>query len=108
MKPACIELDLQVAYEDACREVETICTIENQRRLGLQALLLEGENEELQGHLEQDEERIEQLEISLDNLQKDLAVAVEDSESAQMEARLRTREVETLRVGGSKCFKMQN
>ena len=92
------DADLFTAYERTCQEVDAVCRIEETRRLRLQRILLEDENQDLHAQLEEDDGRIDRLETSILDIQTDLDVALRDSEAAQRDLKTRTREVENLKV----------
>lgn len=89
---------LEIAYEKACRQVELACESENARRLRLQTLLLEDENDELHNQLAEGDERIDELERCVTDIQEDLEAAVGDSDAVQGELRVKNREIENLKV----------
>lgn len=90
--------NLEVAYEKACRQVDFIHSLENDRRNRLQNMLLEDDNEELHIELEQDDERIEELELLAQDLQNELDIRIQSSEDASRELMIKSREIESLKV----------
>ena len=95
--PSC-ERSFTSLYEKACHDFEIICHSEKDRQWRLNTLLLEEENEELRATLEEDDERIEQLENSMTDLRNDLEVALTSSEDLERDLRTRTREIENMKV----------
>ena len=89
----------EIAYERACRDVDAVCVDERNRRTRLQTLFLEEQNAELNACLEDDGERIEELESFVEELQNTLGAAMQGSEETTAELRLKNREVDGLKVG---------
>lgn len=61
-------------------------------------MLLEDDNDELEAQLAQDDDRIYDLEQHNQELQEDLDACERKLESAQGDLRIRSREIETLKV----------
>lgn len=61
-------------------------------------LLLEDENDDLHAQLAQDDDRIDGVERHNHALEEDLEVCQDNLESAQCDLRMKTREIETLKV----------
>jgi len=72
---------------------------EKTRQLRVQILFLEDENDELQSQLARNDERIDRLEKSNEDIQQDSEVSSSNLESAQSDLRFAYREIETLKVG---------
>lgn len=89
---------LELAYEKTCRQVEDVCDAERLRQLRIRTLLLEEDNDDLHTQLSQDDDRIDELERFNEQLQVDLEVCGGELESAQGDLRIKSREVETLKV----------
>lgn len=88
----------ELAYETTCRQIETVCDTERLRQLRVRILLLEEDNDDLHTQLSQDDDRIDELERFNEQLQVDLEVCGGKLESAQGDLRIKSREVETLKV----------
>ena len=89
---------LELAYEKTGRQVENVCDAERLRQLRVRILLLEEDNDDLHTQLSQDDGRIDELERFTEQLQVDLEVCAGKFESAQGDLRIKSREVETLKV----------
>ena len=92
---------LEMVYEKACRQFDVVCESETARQLRLQRLLLEDENDDLHTQLAQGDERIDELEGYVQDLQEDVEVAVGELEVAQGDLRIKSREIETLKVSAN-------
>ena len=88
----------ELAYEKTCRQVEVVCDTERLRQLRVRTLLLEEDNQDLHTQLSQDDDRIAGLETFNEQLQEDLKVCGSKFESSQGDLRIKSREVETLKV----------
>lgn len=88
----------ELAYERTCRQIEAICDAERLRQLRVRTLLLEEDNEDLHSQLSQDDDRVDGLEKFNEKLQEDLQNCGGNLESAQGDYRIKSREVETLKV----------
>ena len=91
---------LELCYEKECRDLEVICDSEKARQLRVRLLLLEDENDDLHAQLAQDDDRIDDLESRSQELQEALETCESKLESAQGDLRIKSREIETLKVGG--------
>ena len=89
---------LELTYEKTCRQIENVCDAERLRQLRVRILLLEEDNDDLHTQLSQDDDRIDELERFNDQLQVDLELCGGKLESAQGDLRVKSREVETLKV----------
>ena len=89
---------LVLAYEKACRQVEMTCESECARQLRLQTLLLEHEIEELHGQLAHGDERIDDLEQIVLDLQGDVKAGEKSFNTVQGSLRMKIREVDSLKV----------
>ena len=89
---------LEVAYEKSCREVEYVHSDENARRLRVQSMLLEVERGDLQQALEQRDDRVEELEAYVHELQRALGDTLSELNIAHGESRIKVREIETMKV----------
>ena len=89
---------LELAYERTCRQVEAVCEAERIRQLQVCIMLLEKDNDDLHTRLSQDEVRIDGLERCNEELQEGLEVCGGKIESARGDLRMKSREVETLKV----------
>ena len=88
----------ELAYERSCRQVEAVHDAEQLRQLRLRTLVLENDNDELHADIAQDYDRIDRLERMNEELQEDLKVCGDKLEGALGELRIKSREVETLKV----------
>ena len=98
LHPALDSPALELAYETSCREVEYIHSDENARRSLVQQMLLEAERDDLHEKLAHKEDRIEELESHTQELQGTLDGTLSELEIAHSDARIRLREIETLKV----------
>ena len=89
---------LELAYEKSCRQVGVICDAERLRQLRVRTLTLEADKDDLKTRLAQDSDRIEGLERFNGRLQEYLEVCAGTIESAQGQLRIKSREVDTLKV----------
>lgn len=89
---------LEHAYERALRQSERIHEEERSRTLRLQQILLEHENDALQQQLAEAEAQVEELEERGENTQEQLGQLDADLQGAQSDLRARTREVERYRA----------
>ena len=89
---------LELAYEKTCRQVGVVCDAERFRQLRVRTLTLEEDKDDLHTRLAQDNDRIEGLERFNRRLQEDLEVCAGTLESAQGQLRIKSREVDTLKV----------
>lgn len=88
----------ELAYERTCRQVENVCDAERLRQLRVSTMLLEEDNDDLHTQLSQEDDRIDDLEKFNEQLRVDLEVCGGRFESAQGDLRVKSREVETLKV----------
>lgn len=88
----------ELAYQRTCRQVEAVCDRELLRQLRVHTLLLEEDNDDLHTQLSEDEDRIGDLERFNEQLQEDLEVRGGKLESAQGDLRIKSREIESLKV----------
>ena len=89
---------LELAYEESRREVDHIYSDENGRQLRVQNMLLEAERDDLRDEVAQSDNRIQELETCLQELQQSLDSTFSQVDIAQGELRIRKREIETLKV----------
>lgn len=89
---------LELAYEKTCRQVENVCDAERLRQLRVHILLLEEDKDDLHTQLFQNDDRIDHLEGFNEQLQVDLELCGGKLESAQGDLRIKSREIETLKV----------
>lgn len=94
MKSQCLEL----AYQEALQNTELIVKDEASRRLRLQILLLENENDEMHRQLATGEDRIDGLEEDNEDLRAQLDQAQEDTKKIETELRVQTRELNNVKV----------
>ncbi|KIW63059.1 hypothetical protein PV04_09937 [Phialophora macrospora] len=89
---------LELAYERALREAERIYEEERVRALRVQLLLLEHENDDLQQHVEEEEDEHRHLEDTNEELRAHLAEAEAGLQETQMDLKAQTRHLEHLRA----------
>jgi hypothetical protein len=89
---------LELAYEQSLRNSDLIVKEEGARRLRLQILLLEDENDELHEHLAVQDDSIDRLELERAELQVQLDHADAESRHYEGELRLQARELNNLKV----------
>lgn len=89
---------LELAYERTSREVEALYDTEGLRQLRVHTLLLEDDKNDLHTQSAQDDDRIDGLERSNEQLQVDLEVCGCKLDSARGDLRIKSREIKTLKV----------
>jgi hypothetical protein len=89
---------LELAYERALREAERIYEEERVRALRVRLLLLEHENDDLQQHVEEEEDEHRHLEDTNEELRTHLAEAEAGLQETQMDLKAQTRHLEHLRA----------
>ena len=89
---------LELAYEQCLKRSEILYEEENARRLRVNILLLEDDNDDLHAQLSQDGYRIDGLEGSVRDMQNQLDTMEGEAEQLRAELRMKTREVENLKV----------
>ena len=89
----------ELAYEEACRQLEMVCQEEKQRQLRTQILVSVDERDDWQSQLVQKDDCIIHLQRSNQRLQAELGNAISNHETAQRELRITSREIETMKVG---------
>src|SRR4051812_33372446 len=94
LRTATLELNL----ERSTRAVETVKKDEDIRKLRLQLVLLEDENEELNTQLIQEEEHTDTLQQDLDDALARSTRLEDEISNLTNELRIKTREVETMKV----------
>lgn len=92
---------LELAYERTCHQVETAYDTERRRQLRVRTILLEEDNNNLYSQLTQNNDRIIGLERCNEQLQEDLEVYGGKLETALGDLRIKSREVETLKVSAN-------
>ena len=90
---------LEVEYEKKFQQCETILCDETTRRIHLQLLLLKSENNDLQAELVTEDERMEELVGYCKSVESQLKMAVDSLDSAQNDMRVKSREIEIMKVG---------
>ena len=90
----------ELAYEKCLRRSEILYEEEKARQLRVNILLLEDDNDDLHTQLSQDDYRIDELEGSVQDMQNHLDTVEGEAERLRAELRMKTREVENLKV----CF----
>ena len=89
---------LELAYEKSLKQSEALYEEEKARRLRAQILLLEHNNDSLHEHLIQYEERIDELTEVGEDLKSQLMRAHNSLDNSHSDLRLKSREIETLKV----------
>ncbi|TVY22411.1 hypothetical protein LHYA1_G008524 [Lachnellula hyalina] len=92
------ESSLEVAYQEALRNTESIVKDEAARRLRLRILMLENENDDLHEQLALGDDRIDVLEQEGDELREQLERAHDEIQRHEADARVQTRELNNLRA----------
>lgn len=77
--------------------------MEKVRQLRVQLLLLEDDNDDLHAQLAQDDDRIDDSKRHNEKLQEALEACESKLESTQGDLRIKSREIETLKVRGMKA-----
>ena len=91
-------LTFELNHERSIRSVEAVSKDEDIRKLRLQLLLLEDENEELHNQLVSEEERSDNLEQDRDDALLRVGELGTELQEATNDIRLQTRELESLKV----------
>lgn len=91
-------LSLELAYEKLLRQTDIVFEIESARQSRVRIFLLEDETDDLHDQLALGDDRIDVLEKSVQNVQDQLEIASGNLLRAQSDLRVRTREVETMKV----------
>ncbi|TVY45099.1 hypothetical protein LOCC1_G002920 [Lachnellula occidentalis] len=89
---------LEVAYQEALRNTDSIVKDEAARRLRLRILMLENENDDLHEQLALGDDRIDILEQEGDELREQLERAHDETQRHEADARVQTRELNNLRA----------
>ncbi|TVY58810.1 hypothetical protein LCER1_G000565 [Lachnellula cervina] len=92
------ESSLEVAYQEALRNTDSIVKDEAARRLRLRILMLENENDDLHEQLALGDDRIDVLEQEGDELREQLERAQDETQRHEADARVQTRELNNLRA----------
>ena len=92
---------LEITYQKSCQNVADVYANERERRFRVQKILLEHDHEDLEVKLRQSEERVEDLTLHGKELQASIDTLTQDLEAAQGDIRVRSREIETVKVDGS-------
>ena len=88
----------ELVYERSSRQVEVVCDAERYRQLRVRALLLEDDRDDLHTQSTRAHNHIDGLTRFNERLQEDLKVCTDNCESAQEQLRIRSREVDTMKV----------
>ena len=89
---------LELAYEKSLRQTDVVYDEEKMRQLRLHILLLEDDNDHLHEQLTQGDDRIDELDRLASELQDSRDAVRGSLETAQSDLRLKSREIETLKV----------
>lgn len=89
---------LEMAYQESLRSIESVVKDENNRRLRLQILTLGDDNDDLCEHVTRVEDRYDALEQDYGEMQNQLAQSREDSARYENELRVHMRELSILKV----------
>lgn len=90
---------MDLAYEKCLHQHYAAQEDERFRRLHVQLILLEYHNETLQAQIADDDGCVQKMEQSQDALNAKIKKAETSLESTQGELRIKSREIETLKVG---------
>ena len=88
----------ELAYERTCRQVEALCDAEQVRQLRVLTLTLEDDKDYLHTQQFRNDDRIDGLQRFNGRLQEDLEVCANNLESVRGQLRIKSREVETMKV----------
>lgn len=91
---------LDLAYQKRLHEHDLVQGNEKYRRMRLQLLLLEDENDHLHAYIAKDDEYIQEVEDGRNAVTGRVKNLEASLESAQGELRIKGREIETLKVHG--------
>ena len=80
--------------------MDSICFKESARQLRLRILLLEDENDDLHYQLAEEDDRVDVLEKSTEELREKVVVLESDAKRTQTSLRLKMREAENMQVSG--------
>ena len=89
---------IELTYERTSRQIEVVCDAERYRQLRVRALILEDDKDGLHTQSIRTHNRIDELTIFNERLQEDLEVCTDNCESAQEQLRIRSREIDTMKV----------
>lgn len=89
---------LELAYQSSIQKMDSVISNEELRKLRLQLLLVEEDNNGLHEQLASSDDRIDAIEQERDELLQQLQLARETSVSRDAELRTQAREIATLRV----------
>lgn len=92
---------VELAYEKSLQQIEFLCQEESARRLRVQILLLKDKNDSLHNQLAQENNRTGELTKIGQGLRAQLHTSLNSLENLQSDLRLKSREIETLKVGHS-------
>lgn len=88
----------QLAYEESLRKADIIIQEESTRRLKIQLLLLQDDNNDLNEQLAEDEERIEDLEGERDTLRQELEHIEANLQQHENDSKVQARELSSLKA----------
>lgn len=88
----------ELAYERTSRQIEVVCETECYRQLQVRALISEDDKDNLRTQSVRAHERINGLARFNEQLQENLEVWTDNCESAQEQLRIRSREIDTIKV----------
>ncbi|KAL9587142.1 MAG: hypothetical protein Q9212_000415 [Teloschistes hypoglaucus] len=89
---------LSLAYEKCLRQDDLLHGVESLRKLSVQVLLLENENDDLREQINRNEEHIQRIEHGQNAMRNEIKKLETSLESARGEARVKGREIETLKA----------
>ncbi len=90
--------NFELTYEQSIQKVDAVEQGEDERRLRLRILLLEGENNGLHDDLAEEQSRNDYLEKAKEDLRAQMNEREADLQRAQSDVRIRTRELDNLKV----------
>ena len=88
----------ELAYERTSRQIEAVCDAERYRQLRVRALILEDDKDDLDTQSVRDHNCIDGLARFNEQLQEDLEVCTDNCKNAQEQLRIRSREIDTIKV----------
>ena len=89
---------MEAIYDKAHHDSDSICSQELNRKLRIRIRLLESEIHDLHKQLTEDDDHILNLDSAREAAQQELSVVCEILEAVNTDVRLKSREIETLKV----------
>ena len=98
---------LEIAFQEALRNTDSIVRDEDSRRLRLRIVMLENENNDLHEQLALGDDRIDLLEQECEDTRLRLDQALEDAARRESEGRLLTRDLNNVKVCQLSCSSLR-